>query len=117
MKRFEFAAASRIIFGRGTLKEVPALAAQMGGRLMVVTGKNTERAAGLLGLIKAASLQTFTFAITGEPTIEMIIDGVQLARKNTCDAVIGIGGGSVIDSAKAIAALLTNRGELWRIWK
>ncbi|MCG6973128.1 MAG: iron-containing alcohol dehydrogenase [Desulfobacterales bacterium] len=112
MKRFEFAAASRIIFGRGTLKEVPALAAQMGRRLMVVTGKNTERAAGLLGLIKAASLQTFTFAITGEPTIEMIIDGVQLARKNTCDAVIGIGGGSVIDSAKAIAALLTNRGDI-----
>jgi alcohol dehydrogenase class IV len=112
MRRFEFATASRIIFGRGILKEVPSLAAQMGGRLMVVTGKAAERAAGLLGLIKAAGLQNFTFAITGEPTIEMILDGVQLARKEACDAVIGIGGGSVIDGAKAIAALLTNRDDI-----
>ena len=91
MRRFEFATASRIIFGRGTLKEVPVEAAQMGGRPMVVTGKNTERAAALLNLLNVASIQTFTFSITGEPTIEMILEGVQLARKNTCDVVIGIG--------------------------
>jgi alcohol dehydrogenase class IV len=112
MRRFEFATASRIIFGRGTLKEVPVEAAQMGGRPMVVTGKNTERAAALLNLLNVTSIQTFTFGITGEPTIEMILEGVQLARKNVCDVVIGIGGGSVIDSAKAISALLTNSGDI-----
>ncbi len=112
MKRFEFATASRIIFGRGTLKEVAALAAQMGGRILVVTGKNTERATALINLLNVTSVRTFDFGITGEPTIEMIFEGVQLARKRACDVVIGIGGGSVIDGAKAIAALLTNSGDI-----
>ena len=112
MIRFEFATTSRIIFGRGTLKEVPALATQMGGRPLVVTGKNTERAAPLLDLLKTTGMQPFTFGVPGEPTIEMTLEGIQLARKKACDVVIGMGGGSVIDAAKAIAALLTNTGDI-----
>jgi alcohol dehydrogenase class IV len=112
MTRFEFATTSRIIFGRGTLKEVPALATQMGGRPLVVTGKNTERAAPLLDLLKTTGMQPLTFGIPGEPTIEMTLEGVQLARRKACDVVIGMGGGSVIDAAKAIAALLTNTGDI-----
>jgi alcohol dehydrogenase class IV len=112
MVRFEFATTSRIIFGCGTLKEVPALATKMGGRPLVITGKNPERAATLLDLLKAISMQTFTFGVTGEPTIEMAFEGAQIARKKACDFIIGIGGGSVIDAAKAIAALLTNSGDI-----
>jgi len=112
MIRFEFATTSRIIFGRGTLKEVPALATQMGGRPLVVTGKNTERAAPLLDLLKTTGMQPLTFGVPGEPTIEMTLEGIQLARKKACDVVIGMGGGSVIDAAKAIAALLTNAGDI-----
>ena len=112
MNRFEFATVSRIIFGPGTLKEVPALAAQMGGRPLVVTGKNTERATVLPDLLKATGVEFLTFGISGEPTTEMILEGVELARKTACDVVIGIGGGSVIDGAKAVAALLTNSGDI-----
>jgi alcohol dehydrogenase class IV len=112
MRRFEFATTSRIIFGWGTLKEVPMLAVQMGHRPLVVTGKNTERAASLLDLLKAPGMTLFTFSITGEPTIEMILEGAELAREKACDVVIGHGGGSVIDGAKAIAALLTNSGDI-----
>jgi alcohol dehydrogenase class IV len=112
MTRFEFATTSRIIFGPGTLKEVPALATQMGGRPLVVTGKNTERAAPLLDLLKPTGMHPLTFGVPGEPTIEMTLEGVQLARKKACDVVIGMGGGSVIDAAKAIAALLTNPGDI-----
>jgi alcohol dehydrogenase class IV len=112
MARFEFATTSRIIFGPGTLKEVPALAARMGDRPLVVTGKNTERAAPLLDLLKSTGMQRLTFGVPGEPTIEMTLEGVQLARKKACDVVIGTGGGSVIDAAKAIAALLTNPGDI-----
>ena len=112
MIRFEFATTSRIIFGRGTLKEVPALATQMGGRPLVVTGKNIERAAPLLDLLKTTGMQPLTFGVPDEPTIEMTLEGVQLARKKACDVVIGIGGGSVIDVAKAIAALITNSGDI-----
>lgn len=112
MIRFEFATTSRIIFGRGTLKEVPALATEMGGRPLVITGKNTERAATLLDLLKAIGMQAFTFSVTGEPTTEIVLEGAQIARKEACDLIIGIGGGSVIDAAKAIAALLTNSGDI-----
>ncbi len=112
MIRFEFATTSRIIFGQGTLKEVPSMAIQMGHRPLVVTGKNTERASSLLDLLKTSGMQPFTFGIPDEPTIEMTLEGVQLARKKACDVVIGIGGGSVIDGAKAIAALLTNSGDI-----
>jgi alcohol dehydrogenase class IV len=112
MTRFEFATSSRIIFGQGTLKEVPALAARMGDQPLVVTGKNKERAAPLLDLLKPTGMQPLTFGVPGEPTIEMTLEGVQLARKKACDVVIGMGGGSVIDAAKAIAALLTNPGDI-----
>jgi alcohol dehydrogenase class IV len=84
----------------------------MGGRPLVVTGKNTERAAPLLDLLKTTGMQPLTFGVPGEPTIEMTLERVQLARKKTCDVVIGMGGGSVIDAAKAIAALLTNTSDI-----
>jgi alcohol dehydrogenase class IV len=112
MTRFEFATASRIIFGPGTLKEVPALATRVGGSPLVVTGKNTERAAPLLDLLKTTGMQPLTFSVSDEPTIEMTLEGAQLARKKGCDVVMGMGGGSVIDAAKAIAALLTNTGDI-----
>ena len=112
MTRFEFATASRIIFGPGTLKEVPALATRVGGSPLVVTGKNTERAAPLLDLLKTTGMQPLTFSVPDEPTIEMTLEGAQLARKKGCDVVMGMGGGSVIDAAKAIAALLTNTGDI-----
>jgi len=112
MTRFEFATTSQIIFGLGTLKEVPELATQLGGRPLVVTGKNIERATPLLELLKTAGMQPLTFAVPEEPTIEMTLEGVQLARKKGCDVVMGMGGGSVIDAAKAIAALVTNPGDI-----
>ena len=112
MTRFEFATAHRIIFGPGSLKAVPAAAARMGGRSLVVTGKHAERAAPLLDLLETVGMETPTFSVPEEPTIEMVLEGVRLARKKTCELVIGMGGGSVIDAAKAIAALLTNRGDI-----
>ena len=112
MTRFEFATTSRIIFGPGTLKEVPELATQLGCRPLVLTGKNRKRAEPLLDLLKTAGMQPLTFAVPEEPTIEMTLEGVQLARKKGCDVVMGMGGGSVMDAAKAIAALITNPGDI-----
>ncbi len=110
--KFEFATATRIIFGQGTVKEVAPLASEMGNRALLVTGKNVERAAHLLESLNKIGMKTFTFSTPNEPTIKLAVDGVKLARQNTCDVVIGIGGGSVIDTAKAIAALLANSGDI-----
>lgn len=110
--KFEFATASRIIFGQGTVKEVAPMASNMGNCALLVTGRNVERAEPLSGSLKNTGMKIVTFSVSDEPTIELIIEGVELARQNASDIVIGMGGGSVIDTAKAIAALLTNSGDI-----
>ncbi|MBC7264969.1 MAG: iron-containing alcohol dehydrogenase [Chloroflexi bacterium] len=119
---FEFATATRIIFGAGTLREVGPIAAGMGRRALVVTGRRTERAAPLLALLAEAGFDIrretnkglkplVVFPVAGEPTTEIVRQGTQYAREAGCDLVIGFGGGSVLDTGKAIAALLTNGGD------
>lgn len=109
--RFEFATATRIIFGPGTLKEIGPIAAEMGSRALIVTGSSPERAQPLLDNLVARGVETAVFAMSGEPTTHLVSEGAEKARQAGCDLVIGIGGGSAIDAGKAIAALLTNGGE------
>ena len=110
--KFEFATASRIIFGQGTVKSVAPTCSERGSCALLVAGRNIERATPLLESLKKTGMKTFTFSVTGEPTIGLTIEGVELARQNACDVVVGMGGGSVIDTAKAIAALLANRVDI-----
>jgi len=84
----------------------------MGRYALVVTGRAPERAAPLLGQLNAEGLRTSTFSVPGEPTIVTVLEGVEQARQAGSDLVIGMGGGSVLDTGKAIAALLTNSGNL-----
>jgi alcohol dehydrogenase class IV len=109
--RFEFATATRIIFGTGTLREVGSIAAEMGSRSLVVTGRTVTRAKPLFDLLAAQGIETVTFSVAGEPTTEVVRLGTQRAREANCDLVIGFGGGSALDTGKAVAALLTNGGD------
>ncbi len=109
--RFEFATANRIIFGPGTLAEAGDLAAALGQRALVVTGRRADRARGLIDSLQASGVECSSFAIAGEPTTEDVRRGVELARQEGCDLLIGMGGGSPLDAAKAIAALLSNGGD------
>ena len=104
--RFEFATATRIVFGEGTAATLPDLARTFGARPLVVTGASPERAAGLV-----AALSALSCAVPGEPAVELVREGAQLAKDAGCDVVIAIGGGSVIDAGKAIAVIATNGGE------
>ena len=108
--RFEFATATRIIFGAGTWREVGPLAAAMGRRALVIGSGSDERLQPLLDLLAGQGVAMVTFNVTSEPTTDIVQQGTQQAREAGCDLVIGMGGGSVIDSGKAIAALLTNGG-------
>jgi alcohol dehydrogenase class IV len=110
--RFEFATAARIIFGAGALKDVGLIARESGTRALVVTGRNTERAARLIELLRGASVAATPFAVANEPTIDAIVRGTAAGRDAKCDLVIGFGGGAALDAAKAISALLANGGEV-----
>jgi len=110
--KFEFATATRIIFGAGTLREVGAAAREFGRRALVVTGRHPQRAEKLLASLSANGIGAATFSVTGEPELSTVDQGTALAKNEKCDLVIGMGGGSVIDAAKAIAAMMTNAGAL-----
>jgi len=109
---FEFATATRIIFGVGASGKIGAEARALGRRALVVTGGNSRRAEKLLANLSASEINAVTFPVAGEPRIADVENGVALARKENCDLVIALGGGSVMDAAKAIAAMLANDGEL-----
>jgi alcohol dehydrogenase class IV len=106
--RFEFATATRILFGPGTLREVASAARTLGRRVLIVTGRSTERAASLGADLAAAGISSAFFSVSEEPSLELVRQGQRFARDEHCDLVIGFGGGSALDAAKAIAALLTN---------
>ncbi len=103
---FEFATAARIVFGEGEARQLAALAAQWGGRALLVTGSQPARVQKLVD-----GLSCSLFPVAAEPSIDLISQGVKHAREEGCHSVIAIGGGSVIDTGKAIAALLTNDGD------
>jgi alcohol dehydrogenase class IV len=103
---FEFATATRVIFGEGTAATLPDLARSFGSRPLVVTGASPERTESLV-----AALSTETFRVAGEPTVELVREGARHAHAAACDVVISIGGGSVVDAGKAIAIIATNGGE------
>jgi hypothetical protein len=98
--RFEFATATRILFGPGTVQEVASLAPGMGKRAFVVTGRSAERAAPLLESLKEHRVESVLANVPGEPTTDLALAGVERARETQCDFVIGIGGGSVLDTGK-----------------
>ena len=110
--RFEFATANRVIFGPGTMREAGALAAELGRRALVVTGRNPHRTGPLLALLRERGVDGVVFTTTGEPEIQTVRDGVAMAVHENCDLVIAFGGGSAIDTGKAVAALLANGGEV-----
>lgn len=103
MTPFEFATAGRIIFGAGTFAQLDGIAAGFGKRPLVVSGKVTGKRRALTGT---------TFTVPGEPTIDLVREGVEAFRAAGCDLVIAMGGGSAIDAGKAIAAAAANPGDL-----
>jgi alcohol dehydrogenase class IV len=110
--QFEFATATRIVFGAGMLREAGVIAKEFGKRALVVTGRDARRAERLVAGLKSAGVSAATFSVTGEPELATVEQGTAFAKKENCDFVIGFGGGSVIDAGKAITAMLTNDGAL-----
>jgi alcohol dehydrogenase class IV len=109
---FEFATSTRIIFENGSFRKVPFLIRDFGSKVLIVSGKNQKPALQLSESLSEINIHSEIFSILSEPTIFDIEHGTEQARRTLCNVVVGIGGGSAVDSAKAIAALVPNRGEL-----
>lgn len=111
MKPFEFYSVPRIIVERGGRRRLGELAASMGTRVLLV--HNAPPLADEVGnILRATGLACHIFAQHGEPTVQDVGVALAMAKAAASDVVIGLGGGSAIDLAKAVAALLTNGGEV-----
>jgi len=113
MVSFEFATATRLLFGAGKLAEVPAALRDQGARrALVATNLPGMGADRLRSLLAAAGIESILLRVESEPTVDSVSAGRAQILRERCDAVVGLGGGSAMDTGKAAAALATNPGDL-----
>jgi alcohol dehydrogenase class IV len=110
---FELSVPEKVIFGTGSLGRLEQLVKGYGHRALVVHGENPDRAHALQMLLGKSGVDVHFYSVGGEPTVEDVAQGVEEATRGSASLVIGIGGGSVIDAAKAIAGLATNPGDIF----
>jgi alcohol dehydrogenase class IV len=113
MKRFYIP--TEIITGVGCFAELGRVAERYGQRTLLVCGRTAMRKSGILDravtYLRQAGLEVQVYdAVAGEPTLDVVEGGVELARKEKIQVIIGLGGGSAVDAAKAIAGLVNQAG-------
>jgi alcohol dehydrogenase class IV len=107
--RFDLAVPTDVRFGAGRVSEVPQALVELGAnRVMVITGRTTSRADAIRSTLDEAGISTMVFGVAAEPSIERVRAAVALLAEAGCDAVLGFGGGSALDVAKAAAVLATS---------
>ena len=114
---FEFYTAHKIVFGCGEIERLPELAEGIGSHFLIVTGGGSIEKSGVLAkVVKSLEAKgkkvTHFGGVIEEPDVKTVDAAVALGRKAGADAVIGIGGGSVMDTAKAAAGVITNGGSV-----
>lgn len=111
-----FVIPNHTVVGTNVLGEAAPLLKKMGNKAFIVTGRHvavSNMMKQLTALLDENGIGCVIFdGITGEPTDTMIENGVEMLKSSDCDFIIGIGGGSPLDSAKAIAAMAVNEGSI-----
>ena len=111
MDNFTYCAPTRYIFGRDTEKETGRMMASTGCRkVLVVSGGSSARKSGLLGRVfdSLAGAGIEYVELTGikpNPTDDRVYEGIAMVRDNSLDGILAVGGGSVIDTAKALSLI------------
>lgn len=118
---FEFSLATKIVFGKGSQKKVGGLSEKYGRRIMIHYGSERIRKSGILTeieqLLQEKNLEYIEFGgVKSNPDVEFAQKGVEICRENNIDMILAIGGGSVIDSAKAIGLGACSKEAIWDIY-
>jgi alcohol dehydrogenase YqhD (iron-dependent ADH family) len=118
MENFVFHVPCKIIFGRDTVGQVGAEAAAYGKRVLLVTGGSSVHQSGLyekvLTSLCAAELSIFDIgSIQPNPRLTSVYEGITICKRERVEIVLAVGGGSVIDAAKAMAAGALYDGDVW----
>jgi len=118
MQSFTFWNPTKIVFGKDTAGQVGKQAAKFGQKVLMVYGQSSIKKTGVYDLVKksleASSLQVVEFAgVKSNPVLSHVREGVKLAKEQQVDLIVAVGGGSVIDESKAIAAGARTDGDVW----
>lgn len=118
MFSFEAFLPTRIVFGPGKVDELSKYAKGLGKKALVVTGRRSTRESGLLDKVvdqlKTAGIESIVYSeITPNPTLSQVDRGAEIAREEGVDLIVGVGGGSAIDAAKAISITACSGGSYW----
>nr|WP_320048598.1 iron-containing alcohol dehydrogenase [uncultured Desulfuromonas sp.] len=118
MQSFVFQNPTEIVFGVGTADKVGKYAARQGGKALLVYGRNSIKTTGLYERI-TASLRSAGLSwvdhggVKSNPVLSHVRQGVAVAKQEQVDVIIAVGGGSVLDESKAIAAGAVSEGDVW----
>ena len=123
MENFNYYTPTRVVFGRGTESETGALVKAQGcGKVLVHYGGGSVVRSGLLdrvyrSLDEAGISYVSLGGVVPNPRLSLVYEGIELCRKEGVDFILAVGGGSVIDSAKAIGYGLANEGDVWDFYE
>lgn len=123
MKDFNFYAPTRVVFGRKSEEQLPQLIHQYGGRKVLIHyGGGSARRSGLLdkveGLLRDAAIPFVELGgVVPNPLLSKVEEGIALCRREGVDFILAVGGGSVIDSSKAIGYGVGYNGNVWDFWE
>ena len=123
MKDFNFYAPTQVVFGKSSEERLPELIRQYGGtKVLVHYGGQSARKSGLLqkvfDLLNAAHVPYIEMGgVVPNPLLSMVHQGIELCRREKVDFILAVGGGSVIDSSKAIALGVPYEGDVWDFWE
>src|SRR5690554_1907361 len=116
VRSFEFTGMPVIKFGPGYFKRLPGLIVEQGKDVLVISGGSSLKKSGrldeLLESLKDYSIKVFTESVRGEPSPDIVDEIVERYRKSLPGLVVAIGGGSVLDTGKAVSAMLTKEGSV-----
>ena len=122
MENFEFYVPTKVVFGRGTQSRVGELVKEFGGaRVLIHFGGGSAIRSGLLkeveeSLDKSGIKYVELGGVVPNPLLSKVREGISLCRKEKLDFILAVGGGSVIDSSKAIAYGLANDCDVWDLY-
>ncbi len=122
MKDFNFYAPTRVVFGRNAEKQIGQLVKANGGhKVLIHYGGGSAERSGLLGVVRQQLQDAgINFVELGgvvpNPLLSLVYQGIELCRREQVDFLLAVGGGSVIDSAKAIGYGVPYDGDVWDFW-
>lgn len=123
MENFVLENPTKIIFGRDTVKEIGRETAQLGTKPLFLYGQNSIKKSGIYEQVLASlseagiSLITEHGGVKSNPVLSHVKKGIEIAKRNNLDCIVAVGGGSVIDSAKAISAGALVEHDVWQFFK